>query len=322
MPAKRSNASECPKTTARPEGRFRELSPPRRHFRAGGTAGSLMSAVLALMLIGCNAAAQDLSGSYSYSGPNGVVTLTLQQEAPNRVTGTMQGAGGLSFRLEGHVENGRATGSISTGEGSGFFAAGFEGSTLLLVVAEVDPVTRQPDLNQGWRLDFVRTGGAPVGAAPGGGALGPGAGSMLGQAPAAAPQQAPPAAAGITSDSPLAQEWLNRLRGRKVTYIESYSSGGGSGGYSEHWEAYLCSDMTFVYQRLGSVSVDVGASAHRSSQTTIRGSWRIVTQGNQAAVEYRTTEGEQGHFMLAAQGNNTIWDGKRVFVTNDNNVCR
>lgn len=144
---------------------------------------------------------------------------------------------------------------------------------------------------------------------------------MLGQAPAAAQQQAQPGAPGVTSDSPLAQEWLNRLRGRKVTYLESYNSGGGTGGFSEHWEAYLCSDMTFVYHRTGSVSVDVGASAHRSSQTTQRGTWRIVTQGNQAAVEYRTTEGELGHIMLVAQGSNTLWGGKRVFVTNDNNVC-
>lgn len=80
--------------------------------------------------------------------------------------------------------------------------------------------------------------------------------------------------------------------------------------------------MTFVYQRSGSVSVDVGSTAHRSSQTNLRGTWRIVTQGNQAAIEYRTTEGETDYVMLAVQGNNTMWGGKRVFVTNDNNVCR
>jgi hypothetical protein len=281
-------------------------------------AGLLSGALTALLAP--TAAGQTLTGNYSYDSPTGLVTLTLEQSAGQRVTGTMRAANGATFRLEGEVANGRATGAISTAEGTGFFAAGFHGETLLLVVAEIDPSTRQPDLNQGWRLDFRRTGGDASNAAAG--ASEAGSGAQAGGA-AHAPAQ-PPALAGVTSDSPLAREWLAHLRGRKVTYLSSYSSSGGSGygGYSEQWEAHLCSDMSFVYHRSSSVSVDVGASAHRSSRSTVRGTWRVVSQGDQAAVEYRTSEGELDYVPIAMQNGRTMWNGQRVFVTRDSDVCQ
>jgi hypothetical protein len=280
--------------------------------------GLLSYAVVALLAT--SAAAQTLTGNYSYTSPAGVVTLTLEQVAGQRVTGTMRAANGATFRLEGEVADGRATGAISSEDGTGFFAAGFQGETLLLVVAEINPVTQQPDLNQGWRLDFRRTSGEASRGATG--ADGTGMGTQAGGA-AQAPAQ-PAALPGVTSDSPLAREWLAHLRGRKVTYLSSYSSSGGSGygGYSEQWEAHLCSDMTFVYHRSSSVSIDVGASAHRSSRSTVRGTWRVVTQGEQAAVEYRTSEGELDYVPIAMQNGRTMWNGQRVFVTRDSDVCQ
>lgn len=262
-------------------------------------------------------AAQSLAGSYVYDGPNGRVTLSLTQDSPTHLRGTMLGTNGLRFQLQGQIVNGRATGSVSTDQGSGYFAAGFEGGTLVMVVAELDPATQQPRLDQGWRLDFRRTGGPGGEPSSAGGPDAPRTPSAGGVAP-----PAPAGASGPTSDSPLAQTWLQRLRGMKVTYIESYNSSGGGGGYSENWEAFLCSDMTFHYQRRFNLSVDNGAFGNRNSQTRMSGTWRIVTQGSQAAIEYRANTGESDHVLLATRGDEVLWDGKRVFVTAENTVCR
>jgi hypothetical protein len=121
-------------------------------------------AALAWPVTGC---AQDLSGSYRYDGPNGATVMTLSQETPARVTGTMQMANGSTFTIDAQVENGRALGDIIFDGDKGFFAAGFQGANLLVVVAERDPGTGQPRLDAGWNLTFTRVGavGAPSGAA-------------------------------------------------------------------------------------------------------------------------------------------------------------
>src|SRR5690606_8260301 len=97
-----------------------------------------------------------------YQSPNGPVTLSLQEQGAT-LTGTMLGADGSTFTLQGTIENGRATGAIRVGDGAGWFAAGFVGNQLKLIVAELDG-NGQPDLNNAWNLDFTRTGGAAPGA--------------------------------------------------------------------------------------------------------------------------------------------------------------
>lgn len=286
----------------------------------------VLGAALLWPVIGCT---QALSGDYRYEGPNGVAALTLRQESAARVTGTLQMANGSTFTIEAQVENGRALGDIVFDGDKGFFAAGFQGSTLLVVVAERDPSNGQPKLDAGWSLEFARVGTDSGKTAAGSdGALGPGAAAMLGQAPAApaaatAPRAAPPASGGAfaqTDQSPTALAWIEKLRGKKVSYLSSYSSGS-SGGYSDRWEAYLCSDGRFVYRSSSMMAVDNGAFGHSASRGGMNGVWRIVTQGNQAAIEYRSDDGQTEHVMLGFQDGKTYWDGQRVFVTGDNNVC-
>jgi hypothetical protein len=310
-------------------------------------------AALAWPVTGC---AQDLSGSYRYDGPNGATVMTLSQETPARVTGTMQMANGSTFTIDAQVENGRALGDIIFDGDKGFFAAGFQGANLLVVVAERDPGTGQPRLDAGWNLTFTRVGavGAPSGAAaPAGGALGPGAAAMLEQGPANAPpgsgtQRAAPNAAAAaaaqpgaapagaggddfaqTDQSPTAQAWIQKLRGKRITHMDSYNSRSSSGddgyisggGYSDRFDAYLCSDGRFLYRTRSRTTIDDGAFGSSASQSGLQGRWRIITQGDQAAIEYRTTEGQQDHVMLGFKDGKTYWDGKRVFVTTDNDVC-
>lgn len=255
---------------------------------------------------------QSLSGSYVFQGPQGPVQLVLQH-AGTQVAGTMTGADGSVSRLEGTYDGRKATGTIAVGGGSGWFAAGHLEGGLTLLVAAMDPDTGEPDLDNGWRLDFVRAGADGGSSHAGAGATG-GAGTQRTAAP--------------SSSSPLVQEWMQHLRGKKVSYRSSYSSSdaGGYGGYSDRWDAYLCSDGSFHYRGSSSVSVDVGGAWGSSGGgDSLRGQWRIVEQGGQAILQYQRPEQagtEQGEWVpLSYRDGKTFFGRNRVFVTNQNDAC-
>jgi hypothetical protein len=272
------------------------------------------------------AAGQDLSGSYIYASPQGPVMLALQQDAQGRVAGRLSGADGSVMQLAGVVQGGRATGQISVGGGTGWFAVGFDGPRLILLVAEVDPATGQPDLSQSWNLEFTPVGATvqpvvPTPAVPGMPA--PPA------APAAATPQAPPAAGqpdpfGRPDESQLAREWREMLRGAKLTRISSYSSStAGGGGYSEHWEAFACSDGTLHFRDNSVTSYgDVGAYSAR--QGGAAGRWQVITQGDRAflASQFEGQPVRYGELTFDPGQRATFLDGKRFYITRrDNHVC-
>src|SRR5690606_26539176 len=123
-----------------------------------------------------------------FHGPNGAVTLVLQQDGANRVTGVMRGADGVEMRLQGEVDAaGRVIGTITIGGDAGWFAAGIVDGRLLMAVAEFDPETGQPDMESGWSLTFERVGGAA-------GTGGTGGGQPGGQF-------------GAAEDTPLIRQW-------------------------------------------------------------------------------------------------------------------
>ena len=129
---------------------------------------------------------------------------------------------------------------------------------------------------------------------------------------------AKPAAGGST---PLAEEWDAHLRGRRLTYITSYSSGS-SGGFSERKEAFLCRDGQFLYSNSSSLSVDTGgASAFGGGQGSGGGEWKVVTEGSSAGIEFRWRDGETSRHLLEFTDGKTYVDGSRWFVTDDNPHC-
>lgn len=278
-----------------------------------------------LLLLPGAAAAQSLTGSYVHDGPAGRVTLSLEQQG-TALTGLMKGADGSVFRLEGALQEGAATGTIRSDEGAGWFAAGLVEGALKLIVAEVDPSTGVPDLTNGWEMDF-RAGSeaeAPEIAAP----ASPPPPPRPGSPPAAGgvPEAGPGAGAGVPpqkEDTQLLREWLQHLRGMRLTYMNSYDSGGGSGGYSDRWEADLCSDGTFFYSSSSSLTVNVpGASAYQGGNRATRGIWRIVEQGGQVVLRYQMEGSEPEQGLLQYQEGTTYLGGNRVFVTADNASCR
>jgi hypothetical protein len=277
-------------------------------------------AVLASSLGSRSAEAQNLSGSYIYASPQGPVALSLQQDAQGRVTGRLDGADGSVLRLDGRVEGGRASGQISTTGGTGWFATGSDGSRLLLLVAELDPASGQPDLSQSWTLEFTRAPTAGPAPAPAPPPLVPTPG---------APTPAPPATGqpdpfSQPDQSQLAREWREMLRGAKLTRISSYnSSTPGGGGYSEHWEAFLCSDGTLHF-RDNSFTSYGNLNAHSARQGSGMGRWQVVTRENRSflASQFEGQSVLYGELTFDPAQRATFLDGNRFYITrNDNDVC-
>jgi hypothetical protein len=275
-----------------------------------------MTRALFLILLLCPTAlaAQTLTGDWVHSGAAGIVRLSLQQQGAV-LRGEMVGADGTRFTLEGALEEGRATGHLEVGGGRGWFALGLVGERIKMVVAEIDATTGRPDLSSGWELDFARTGADRQGGVSGG-SESRGAAGAASTADGVPPQ---------SEASPLVREWLTHLRGKRLSYRESYNSSDarGFGGYSDRWDAYLCSDGTFFFQQRSRTNIDTGgALASARSDGTSRGVWRIAEANGVVYLQYRMEgqEGEQG--VLRYENGSTFLDRSRVYVTPENPHCR
>lgn len=263
------------------------------------------------------AEAQSLSGEYVFQSPNGPVTLVLEQGAGNLVTGLLRGADGSQMQLRGELDSaGRVIGSISVGGGTGWFAAGIVDGRLLMAVAEIDPSTGQPDMENGWSLTFERVGGMGMGGGAAGGAMGMGQGAAPGAAMGGQP--------GVAEDTPLIRQWRQHLTGKRLSYRDSYYSNDirGSGGYSMKWDAFLCGDGTFVFQQGSDITVDVGTAGRSSfNRGGSSGTWRLVEQMGQVYIVYQMTDGTSDYGALRFENGATYLDRDRVYVTEENPYC-
>ena len=113
------------------------------------------------------------------------------------------------------------------------------------------------------------------------------------------------------------QEWRAFLSGKKVTRMESYSSGL-AGGYSSRTDVYLCSDRRFAMRDENSVSVDVGgASGNAGGLENGQGTWYLITNGQVVGLvlEFASGQVEQYRMDFDAQSQATYANGERVYVT-------
>ena len=132
---------------------------------------------------------------------------------------------------------------------------------------------------------------------------------------------------GGRSLSPAGRQWDARLRGKRLTQLESYYSGpayGGAvgGGYSNRRVLDLCEGGEFVYRgssQLGASSAGVGAAAGGNAADT--GRWRIIERQDQVGLELRLQSGERLEVLLQHQDGKTLLDGTRTYVTDDNRSC-
>lgn len=135
-------------------------------------------------------------------------------------------------------------------------------------------------------------------------------------AAAAAPSAPTSGAASASVDrSPLAQQWLQRLRGKKLTKMSSYSSGS-SGGMSSKTELYLQANGSFQGRSESSVAIYVeGANGSSGGVQKAAGTWRIYVQEGRAILEMKYENGQIESSLLEDRSGQTFINGKRVFVT-------
>ena len=126
-----------------------------------------------------------------------------------------------------------------------------------------------------------------------------------------------PSSPSLSDGSPVAQQWLERLRGKRLTSLSSYSSGG-AGGYSSRTVVMLWPDGRFDGQSSSSVSVDVpGASGSSGGSGSTSGRWRIyATRDGLGVLELTYANGRQEQNALQDRNGQTFINGSRWFVTN------
>jgi hypothetical protein len=120
---------------------------------------SRLAAVLALALAFPAAAlAQEYAGTWVARHPNGgTVTLTLQQQGPGEVVGTLEG-NGASFEVDAEVRADGIVGMVSSDEAMVHLTGRITGPTLFIVLIEPGP-GGQPDLQSRRVIRFSKPGG-------------------------------------------------------------------------------------------------------------------------------------------------------------------
>ena len=113
----------------------------------------------------------------------------------------------------------------------------------------------------------------------------------------------------------LAAQWKERIRGTRLTYMSSYSSGYGSGGYSDKTVIDLCSQGYFNFSSNNHMSIDVGSTAYSNSSGSGSGKWKIIGQQGQAILQLAFHSGEVYEYTLSMDGEKPLLNGKRYFRT-------
>jgi hypothetical protein len=125
-------------------------------------------ASFAMLALPALALAQNFGGTYSAPNQQGsTVTLTLRQDAQQRITGTLAGNGN-TLQVQGQVQNGNVLGTVTGSGGVLYIAAQIEGQNLRVMLAEVGP-NGQPNYGAARQILMTRaaaSAGAPAKAAP------------------------------------------------------------------------------------------------------------------------------------------------------------
>jgi hypothetical protein len=243
---------------------------------------------VALLLLVPLAAFAQFAGSYVYQGPQGAVTLTLQQQ-DNAVSGSMRGVDGSVIQFEGMLrDNGKAIGGIARGrDGSGIFLAKWVDGRLTLTLAETDPATGRVNLDQTLQLGFARVQRSAQ----------PQAATKRESAAAA------PAAPSSERDPALVGHWV---------YSSVYRSGDFSGTSMRQWLVRPEGTYRMGY---GAVQVSGSDSFGRSESGDFTpGHWRTkdrilyVSEGGSQWVPYARYYVERGKLLLTFNnGSKQLW---------------
>jgi len=265
----------------------------------------------ALIIAATAAQAQNYSGTFTAVNPQGqTVIVILKQSQQGLVTGSITN-GVMTFALQGTVDDDLIDG-VASGDGvTMYFEAEIDGNELYLFLINVD-AQGNADVENG--VEMVLTATSQGGALANSTDPGDAAGGALSGVTRVTPN--PPAGGqGISDGTPAANEWAQWLAGKKVTYMDSYTSGN-AGGYSMRMDIFLCSSGEFLFKDESSVSVDVGgAFGNAGGQGQNTGRWRIITQGQLVGIELRYNDGRVEQYQLQYEDGATYVNGERWYVT-------
>jgi hypothetical protein len=188
----------------------------------------LLVAPIAGILTAALVFGQNYRGTYTMTSGNVTLTLTLDQDAAGRITGSLASTKGTRFRIEGAVTEGVAQGTCAGDAGQSYFEAEFEENKLIFTLVEVSANGEGSSRS----LEFTRAKGAgakevPVSPAP--------AEERKARPPLQEPQTAAP--------SPMAAQSDNELMRYFAGDYYSYSSGSTIyGGAGTERTVTLCPD--------------------------------------------------------------------------------
>jgi hypothetical protein len=115
---------------------------------------------------------------------------------------------------------------------------------------------------------------------------------------------------------PLADQWKERISGTRLTYMSSYNSGGGSGGYSNESIIDLCPQGYFNYSTNNHMSIDIGSTAYSNRSGAGAGQWKVIgNHSGQAVLQLNFNSGEVYEYVLSQDGDKTFLNGDRYFRT-------
>ena len=123
---------------------------------------ALRLGLVGLCVVAATAHTQDFSGTYTTQNQaGGAVTFVLSQSAQGQITGSLSGEG-VSYAVQGMLEEGTAIGTLSSNAGGVYFMAELQENQLMVTLFEPD-ANNQPDYSRSQHLVFTRAAAAAPG---------------------------------------------------------------------------------------------------------------------------------------------------------------
>ena len=121
-------------------------------------------------------------------------------------------------------------------------------------------------------------------------------------------------------ESNALQEWRDYISNARLTYMDSYYSGGDiSGGYSTEIAIDICARGFFRYSGKDEMTVGgAGSSGWSQSGSEGNGTWQVMQAADGSAVlVLKFYSGEEYNYTLSYEDSKTYLNGQRYFVTRE-----
>jgi hypothetical protein len=118
----------------------------------------------------------------------------------------------------------------------------------------------------------------------------------------------------------LALQWKNTLNDCRLTYMNSYNSGYGGGGYQDKTIIDLCSKGYFNFNDHSETVINAGnnAGGYLTGSSAGSGKWNLIGRGNQVILQLIFNSGETYEYTLSEKDGKTFLNGNRYFKTYGN----